>query len=208
MAITASVYIWYPSGSHIGHASMFIGTHEFNKSFEDIMGPSGVPVTASLGNPVVRADLERFYGNAYVSWWPDDTKSFNKAPQDRNMSLWQDKDAEGSWPHTTYRVHNLNGGSMWAEWKSIMDKKGGNYNLLRKNCSTIVLRVLKAGGVMSKMSIHKRAWFTNNLYVTPKNVAQVCNDLRDNGHADKVKADTNYPTKSSATKLDRLLGMR
>lgn len=68
--------------------------------------------------------------------------------------------------------------------------------MLRKSCSTVVLRVLKAGGALNKLSAAKRAWFSNNLYVTPKNVAQICNELRDAGLATKAKSQ-NCPGKDS-----------
>ena len=46
----------------------------------------------------------------------------------------------------------------------------------------------KAGGALNRLPAVKRAWFSSSLYVTPKNIGQICNELRDAGLATKAKS--------------------
>ena len=202
---TATVYIWYPHDSQIGHAAMFIGTPQVGVNFEDLSFAgkrSGMRIDRGFGP-------ELHYLQNYVSWWPDDSKELNSAPSERKWTLADDMsdDGEGREPSVTYRLNGVNNAAMQAEWQDIRQKQKSNWKLLRKNCSTIVYRVLKAGGAMSHMSLAKRVWFANNLYLTPKNIAQICNDLRDNGYATKARSGS-YEDKSEASTFDRVMNFR
>jgi hypothetical protein len=68
------------------------------------------------------------------------------------------------------------------------------------------MRVLIAGGALSKLSIVTRAWYGHNAITTPKKLAQLCNELRDAGWAIKTKAG-NCPSKSEQ-KLYVVFGLR
>ncbi|KAF1008788.1 MAG: Multifunctional-autoprocessing repeats-in-toxin [Pseudomonas fluorescens] len=143
-----------------------------------------------------RAFIEQ-YNTSYVSWWPQGQASFtSKLAQERNLFLETDITCEGSRPHVVYTLSGLNMQAMQAEWLNIRSKPNAHYQLLRKSCSTVVMRVLKAGGALNKLPMAKRAWFANNLYITPKNIAQVCNELRDAGYASKAKS-ANCPEKGA-----------
>lgn len=164
-----------------------------------------------IGNQLLRRPIEHSYADfknkpnmgpmilehntSYVSWWPlGGAGPTEKKPQARKLFLEEDIEAEGTPPHVAYTLYDLEAGAMRSKWQDIREKPGANYQFLRKSCATIVLRVLKAGGALEKIPILKRGWFSNNLYVTPKNIAQVCNELRDAGFADKNK-DESCPAK-------------
>lgn len=186
------VYIWYPHGADVGHAAMYIGDPVIGKMIEvryDRYRNDGE-------RDRDRAFIEQ-YNTAYVSWWPEGRAALTgKQPQERNLFLESDIRAEGCKPHVVYTLTGLNMQAMQAEWYSIRNKPNANYQMLRKSCSTVVLRVLKAGGALSKLTAVKRAWFSSNLYVTPKNIAQLCNELRDAGLATKAKS-ANCPEKGA-----------
>ncbi|MFJ7797218.1 hypothetical protein [Pseudomonas sp. NPDC096950] len=190
--ITAIVYIWYPDDGNIGHAAMYIGNPVFGRFAEQAYD--------SFRNDGDRARNKEFielYNVNYISWWPDGGGTpINKLKQGRKFFLEEDVKAEGAKPHVVYILHGLNLQAMRSAWLKIRSKPDAHYQMLRKSCATVVLRVLKAGGALEKLSLAKRAWFSNNLYVSPKNIAQICTELRDVGLAKKVK-DKNCPEKGS-----------
>jgi hypothetical protein len=187
---SAVVYIWYPEGENVGHAAMYLGDPTVGRVVEQRYD--------QYVNPVVRKAnislLERFNEN-YVSWWPlDGAGMMDKKPQARKFFLEEDIVLEQSDPHVVYEIDGLDLAAMRTAWFQIKRKQGAHYQMFRKSCATVVLRVLKAGGAFSKISGAKALWLSHNSYVTPKNVAQLCNELRDAGHATKSK-NANCPEK-------------
>ncbi|MBS0182956.1 MAG: hypothetical protein JSS39_11190 [Nitrospira sp.] len=57
---------------------------------------------------------------------------------------------------------------MMVEWTKILDKNGAHYRLVRKNCSTIVARILRAGmtGLRVWNQAAAQAW-AHRIYWTP-----------------------------------------
>ena len=178
------VYIWYPHGADVGHAAMYIGDPVIGKMIEvryDRYRNNGE-------RDRDRAFIEQ-YNTAYVSWWPEGRAALTgKQPQGRNLFLESDISAEGSPPHLVYTISGLDVANMRAEWFKIRNKTNAHYDLFRKNCSTIVLRILTAGGALKNLTTAKHLWFSNNLYVTPKNIAQICNELRNLNMAVKARS--------------------
>lgn len=192
---SATVYIWYPHGSQVGHASMHIGSHNDQNSTD-----------------------------WYVSWWPQsETKSGKKSsalggscddPKEKLFKVGSDQKTmagdvlgEDGDPHLTYKIFGGDIAKMKTAWDSARNKPNSHYDLFRKSCSTIVARILKAGGHADFMSGAQKFLFTNNVIWTPKNVAQFCNQLRDSGHATKIR-DKDCPDKADADTLMRLFSMR
>jgi hypothetical protein len=177
----ARVYIWYPEGENIGHASMHIGDHQ---EVDDT--------------------------NWYVSWWPhlddDDVAGLTDTIISDPKTYDEDVEAEGGTPHVVYAINHLNINTMKALWDGIRTKPQAHYRLLPKNCSTIVARVLRAGGAGRHLNAIKELSYAHNAYWTPKNVAQFCNQLRDAGEAVKTKS-AGCPTKGGS-KLMVFLGLR
>jgi len=170
-SISACVYIWYPVDDNVGHASMYIGDPRTDRTDET-------------------------HATNYVSWWPKRICGFfERVDVARNSRLRYDIQAEQENPHVRYVLYGLDVWAMRNEWQVIRLNPAPHYQILRKNCSTVVLRVLKAGGALERLSLAKRVWFSNNLYVTPKNVAQVCNELRNRGLSEKKKG-ANCPEKA------------
>jgi hypothetical protein len=175
--VSATVYIWYPWGGNFGHASMYIGDPNIGRWVEYACDRFSISGRRSV------------YNSSYISWWPSVTAGvFDKAEHQTALFLKEDVVAECARPHVVYTLHGLNEQGMRTAWLNIRDKPNAHYQLLRKSCATVVLSVLKAGGALEKLSLAKRGWFSNNLYLSPKNVAQVCNELRDAGFATKVKS--------------------
>lgn len=106
----------------------------------------------------------------YVSWWPSEGASFGVlgALFGKNqkggftLCLMDDVENEGYLPDHVIELQTTakQEGQMMAEWKSVLNKKGGSsYKTLRKNCSTICSRVLHAGG------FHAKKWAVDNNFV-------------------------------------------
>jgi hypothetical protein len=207
---TARVFIWYPDGGHIGHAAMYIGNYEVGKNFELSLDPESP-------HHVLPSALERrvgfqgvHYNDNYVSWWPDDGGAGVTSPKagaDPMLGLYKDVEAEHSEPHVVYDIYGLDVSAMRTAWRAARDKQGAHYQLYRKNCSDLVLRILVAGRALSKLSALTAAWFGHNALTTPKKVAQLCNELRDAGWALKTKAG-NCPSKADCGKLMVIAGLR
>jgi hypothetical protein len=102
--------------------------------------------------------------NSYVSWWPGEGADFSvkgivkslfqKAQKgDRNATIIEDVNSEGYLPDHVIKLDSTGTqeANMKAAWLTVAHKKGGSsYKNLRKNCSTIVSRVLHAGGYYAK----------------------------------------------------------
>lgn len=206
--VSGRVYIWYPNDGHIGHAAMYIGNYEMGKKFELSLDPNSP-------DHVMMSALEAQYGavgvhfnDNYVSWWPvDGADLVNPKDKAKQMNgLYKDIAAEDSEPHVVYDVFGLDVSAMRQKWHETRDKQGAHYQLYRKNCSDIVMRVLRAGGALSRLGTISGAYFGHNLITTPKDVAVICNKLRDAGWATKDKAG-NCPSKTG-NRLMMVFGMR
>lgn len=180
MPKSATVYIWYPDGENIGHASMHIGAHQ-----------------------------EPDDTGWYVSWWPTNSAGLTSIELVAPNTFNQDFASEGGPPHVIYTLNEFSPTSiadMKVSWDAIRTKPMAHYRLLPKNCSTIVARVMRAGGAGATLNKVKELSYAHNSYWTPKNVAQFCNQLRDAGQATKIKTQ-GCPTKGTS-KLMTFLGLR
>lgn len=107
------------------------------------------------------------YQKNYASYWPADGADFGvlgalfskKQKSDTNWTFEDDIWAEGYLPDHIIEMTTdaEKERKMLAEWISILTKKGGpSYRTFRKNCSTIVSRILHAGG------FYGQKWALNN----------------------------------------------
>lgn len=204
--ISCSVYIWYPDNGHIGHAALYIGNYEVGLKFEMSLDPQSPDYVMPSADEINFNFGGVHFNDNYVSWWPDNGADLlNPNDASKKMSgLYKDVAAEGSPPHVTYDLYGLDVEKMRIKWHSARDKAGSHYKLYRKNCSDMVMRILKAGGATSKLNPVKAAWFGHNAITTPKKVAQLCNELRPD-YAVKRRAG-NCPPKDS--KLMTIVGLR
>ncbi|MFJ4346821.1 hypothetical protein [Pseudomonas sp. NPDC089401] len=188
--VNAIVYIWYPEDEKMGHAALYIGDPLSRMALD-------LPFDAfhsKQARQMHREYIERHNTN-YVSWWPEKAAgAFNRIRQGRNFFLEEDIESEQADPHVVYKIRGLDELAMNRAWESIRSKPGAHYQFLRKNCATVVMRILRAGGALQRLPPIQRGWFSHSLYVTPKNIAQVGNGLRDAGWAQKVK-DRYCPSK-------------
>ena len=174
---SGTVYIWYPHGGQVGHAAMHIGQHTENNSNE-----------------------------WYVSWWPATDEVFMQPSQKNTYQTDLSPAGEGGPAHVVYQLFGGDVTAMKTCWDDTRTKPASHYDLLKKSCSTIVARIIRAGGHHKELGMLKRASYANNLYWTPKDVAQLCNQLRDKGVAIKTKA-VGCPTKGNS-KFAVVMGLR
>lgn len=140
-----------------GHAAINLGDHfdEQRDGKYGVTGPTDAP--GALFN--------------YVSWFPSEGSDFGfldifkfKQLGSPNSSFIDDIQCEGYYPDHVIKLacsdNALN--QMIAEWRLIRLKpSGASYKAFRKNCSTIVSRVLHAGGFYAqKWAIDKNAIWT------------------------------------------------
>jgi hypothetical protein len=212
---TARVFIWYghideQGTHHCGHASLYIGNYEVGKNFELALDPNAPDFVMPTALERGLGEAGVYYNDNYVSWWPAGggwtTERCRAKPK---LGLYKDVQAEHCQPHVVYDLYGLNVGAMRACWRETRDKLGATYQYLRKNCATIVLRVLEAGGALNSIGKLDSLWFGNRLYWTPKRVAQICDKLRDKDLAVKTKAG-HCPAKGDLgpSALEGLMGVR
>ncbi|MBD2811309.1 hypothetical protein ID853_10545 [Xenorhabdus sp. Vera] len=116
-------------------------------------------------------------------------------------------------PHLEYYLLDLDVPEMQRKKNEMYNgKMYGNlrfaptYNGIYKNCSTMVARILKAGGVENLLNLVQRIGYAKNIYWTPKDIAQLCNELRNNDKAVKIKS-TDCPDKLESS-FKTLIGLR
>jgi hypothetical protein len=107
----------------------------------------------------------------YVSWWPDGPSGKKEeADADPNKHLVTDILSEGYLPDHIIEINTTPNQElvMKAAWIAIRDKPNAHYKMLRKNCSTIVARVLRAGGYSA--GTYAGLWYDHCLVWMPHNV--------------------------------------
>ena len=175
------VFIWYPQGGKIGHASMEVGTTQYEVTVTDMEYARVIDTEIRTQN--------------YVSWWPDESIGMGGVIPGAKVlgstcTFKEDIKSENRPPDISYQLSHLDVPAMIQCWNSIRQKQGGHYRLLRKNCSTIVARVLRAGGaerllasgrlnIPFSLAAHSMAW-------TPHKVAKLCDELCEKNHGKKV----------------------
>ncbi|WP_340609283.1 hypothetical protein [Xenorhabdus bharatensis] len=162
--ISATVFIRYPcTDSPSGHAAMYIGQHDPHPGLEYMH--KRVDVYSSNNKENIRDVL-----------WQDgmcrDDEPFGEMVQQMY--------------HVIYELYDLDVDAM-LEAKRNICHPNMHYSFLLKNCSTVVSRILKAGGVERLLNNFNRIAYGKNLYWTPKDIAQLCDKLRDNNKATKYK---------------------
>ncbi|RJT34367.1 hypothetical protein [Rahnella woolbedingensis] len=158
--INAWVFIWYPGDGSIGHAAMFIG-------------------------PIA-------HESTYVSWWPqfeDNKILFRKYPARPSTGYELDCEREACEPDVIYGLKSLDEAAMLQAWREICHSKASpSFQILSKNCANIVGRVLKSGLINSPLRHRVFGILDGDFYVfTPKRIAVICNLLRDNNKAVKIR---------------------
>jgi hypothetical protein len=137
-----------------GHSSMNIGDHFDSGSFTPTPGQSWDETMAARD-----AWLKTLSRN-YVSYWPATAGAtfgaadvFGKRSRSTTkFSVADDIKAEGYLPDWVIELDTdaNEERAMLAEWATIRDKPKSTYGAFKKNCSTIVSRVLQAGGFYAK----------------------------------------------------------
>ena len=201
MMSSATVFIWYPKGRDLGHASMYIGDLSNAALLQDgLMHPNReerLEHYRSMNTQSLRSKPQNLN---YVSWWPSIGVTFPRcaAPSKLALDLRKDVQQEQREPDVIYRLFGLSYEQMVVCWAGIQRKyiqQQASYVLTSKNCATIVARVLKAGGIgenqgITLLDLHKTTW-------KPRDVAVLCNKMRDANKATKAKSE-DYRTKSSS----------
>ncbi|MDX7999941.1 hypothetical protein FE394_12170 [Xenorhabdus sp. Reich] len=205
-SVDATVYIWYPCRKFlVGHSSIYIGgVPQYpwpNFRPED-------PVTTSSNKRIRPQD------DNYVSFLAGSSR-----PSVFRVNLsfpgvfhnLHDDFVES--PHLEYYLLGLNVPEMQRKKNEMYNgNMYGNlhfpptYHPIYKNCSTLVARILKSGGVDQLLNPIQIMGYAKNIYWTPKDIAQLCNKLRDIDKAVKVRG-LNCPDKFKSP-FRTLMGFR
>ncbi|HTU22163.1 MAG TPA: hypothetical protein VMG10_29255 [Gemmataceae bacterium] len=151
-----TVLVWQPADG-VGHAAMLIGS--------------------SAGRGINSTDY-------YVSWFPavQPTASLvlpGEMVVGAAHGFYADCEAEGNGqarlPEYFRTIPGLNTVHMLAAWERIKTKQGAHYRVMRKNCSTIVARVLRAGltgwqHFLALRAAHKLWWTPYDVQVFADNI--------------------------------------
>ncbi|OKP04631.1 hypothetical protein [Xenorhabdus eapokensis] len=190
-AVDAVVYIWYPCHSFpFGHASIYIG------------GTPQCPWPGFYSGNLESSNSSRNAGSSHNPQRPaeDNYVSFLAEPNIQRGTL----SSAGAFnniqadflelPHLEYYLIGLDVEKMQHQKRELYNgKMYGNfrishsYNPINKNCATMVAKILKVGGVESLLNTIQRVGYANNVYWTPKDIAQLCNELRNNDKAVKIR---------------------
>lgn len=169
-----TVFVWEPGSQGVGHASIAIGKQGL------FLPPEVQWFEQTL---------------AYASWFP------GQSVQDPNQygaditgllpgvmymksscNFESDCHSEEGFPDHTIPLPSLNVGLMMSKWQEIRDKENAHYRLARKNCSTIVARILRAGmeglSPWKKFKVHHVA---HCVIWTPTNILAFANELKARG---------------------------
>jgi hypothetical protein len=146
-----NIYGQKKAGAHTwpGHSSMNIGDM-FDPPFSPPPGDAAAAHATYLGS----------LSNTYVSYWPQTQGAtfgvadvFGKRDQGRVVrSIADDIKCEGYLPDWVIKLDSSQAQeqNMEAEWSGIRTKPNKTYGAFKKNCSTIVSRVLHAAGYNAK----------------------------------------------------------
>jgi hypothetical protein len=119
-------------------------------------------------------------GRNYVSWWPGEQKKEllghskgRKFGVEASNFLEDIKDEGGYAPDHIIRVDNksIDTNAMLAKWSEIRNKENAHYRYLRKNCSTIVARVMRTGTKSGS------GWYRHSTIWTPLKVKRFALDI-------------------------------
>ncbi|WP_340615712.1 hypothetical protein [Xenorhabdus entomophaga] len=175
--LSATVFVKYTEyGSITGHAAMLIGA--INSG--DLHNYIDNQVDFNPRRPIQQGSLQqrirqqKFWEDAFFS----DEETFQEFQETY---------------HVYYRLYGLDVNAMLSARRAI-NHTNVHYNFLIKNCATIIARILKAGGVERLLSPFNRIFYGHNLYWTPKDIAQLCDKLKNVNMATKHKYE-NCPKK-------------
>ncbi len=114
----------------MGHAALCINLEHFRNT----------PMSVDLGGLNVGMDGL----NHYVSWF---SQGGNLLQGKGVAQTFVDDFAHfGRAPDRSVEIPNLDTEAMFAEWYEMRNKDGAHWKMFDKNCATVVVRVLKAGG--------------------------------------------------------------
>jgi hypothetical protein len=166
-----TVFVWEPVAG-VGHAAIAIGDQaRFTKGhwYDQTVG--------------------------YASWFPgqhldDPDESGADASgllpgvmyMKQSCTFEDDCNSEGGLPEHAIPVRGLRVSSMMTRWTEIRDKPNAHYRLLRKNCSTIVARILRAGFAgLTNWQVAKLHFYAHKPYWTPEDIRTFAQTIRTMG---------------------------
>lgn len=159
-----TIYLWLKRHRlDTGHAALLINAETY-----EAMGALPINGGDVLG-PVYSDDL-------YVSWLGGRFHKLGKGHHGVHHDRFQDEQHFGG-----YKIHRVNLGegldrpAMVQAWRAIRDKPGAHWRLTDKNCSTVVRRVLAAGGCDPFV----RRWDLKHGLFSPQKVYHYAKNARD-----------------------------
>jgi len=155
-------------------ATVFIWNNNKIGGGHDVTGHAAMNITD------IWVDSASDNGKNYVSWWPSDNKKevFGhgkgvKFGVEAANFLEDIKDEEGYAPDHVIRIDNksLDTQAMLSKWSEIRNKEKAHYRFYRKNCSTIVARVLRDGTKSGS------GWYRHSTLWTPLKAKRFALDI-------------------------------
>jgi hypothetical protein len=101
---------------------------------------SALSALLTFGKSVGHASIQ--IGETYVSFYPQDSSKAYKGDVDSRLVAFSKEVASRGKPDRTVELRNLNTSRMLRRWREM---RQNSYNLLRSNCSNIVVELLKEG---------------------------------------------------------------
>jgi hypothetical protein len=136
-----------------GHASMNIGNHFDSKVYSP-------PTDRTIDQMAAYKDYLDSLSHNYVSYWPNTAGAtfgaadvFAKRSRAKNLrSVAEDIKMEQCLPDWVIKLDSdkAEEALMQSEWNTIREKAKKTYGAFKKNCSTVVSRVLHAGGFYAR----------------------------------------------------------
>jgi len=140
----------------------------------DVTGHSSMNITDNW------VDRSHNNGKNYVSWWPGESKKElfghskgRKGGVEAENFMEDIKDEGGYAPDHVIKIDNksIDTQAMLSKWAEIRGKENAHYRYLRKNCSTIVARVLRVGTKSGS------GWHRHSTIWTPLKVKRFALDI-------------------------------
>lgn len=165
--------IWEPKCG-VGHASVYIGRGDGDDGFRDVRGYAslfpGIDIRSGESGAGPEHILPGRMLEAAFSSFHDDCLSEGAGKVEGEGKLFR-------LPEHVVPMPRLDADAMRAAWTAIRHKPDAHYRMVRKNCSTLAARVIRAGmeggsfGAAAALVKHKAWWTPYDVLTLAKAVA-------------------------------------
>lgn len=168
----ATYFLWWKPIVGFGHAALIIDSVAFSTNRQ--ANVNSLLADSDAGMPY---DFASLLNDNYVSWYGS-TKGFflTGLRAQKGTYVTDELLTQKGEPSKIVEMTELDFNAMRGAWHEIRDKAKANWKLFDKNCSTVVARVLKAGGgdtfCRNKSKSHPLFWTPGGCYEYAKAIAK------------------------------------